>query len=461
MEEPCPLTGEIIEVTMAFPDGCFREGTPILLEDNTEKPIENVKVGDRVLSHNCYGEVTKTFIRPYNGEMIIVKPRGSRGLHVTPEHPFYVVKRNKREFPAIEPEWLPARDLREGYWLVSPIAMNIEDVDGIDLTKFIDFKGKKKKVPEGMLRYKYSKRLVPRYIKLTGSFLRIIGYYLAEGNLFREKGVKYNNPEAPRGVNFTFSIDEEDYAEDVVRGIQDSFGLKACVQRRKNKSTIDIKITSIPVAMLFEKLAGEHFDGKSIHPLLMKLPPEKQAYIVQGLHSGDNSDSRLETNKGEKGILLRNTILIQQIWTILNRLRKKPAHYRSGKAEIVAWKDVFSKDDRFYFKDWLITPIRTLDRYNYKGLVCNLAVSPHESYVAQKIAVHNCNGLVALQFGHGGLAVLPSKKEEFIALNNSTPTFRNLRESVTKGERLWAILRNGDAANPHKPSIIIVINGVE
>lgn len=72
-----------------------------------------------------------------------------------------------------------------------------------------------------------------------------------------------------------------------------------------------------------------------------------------------------------------------------------------------------------------------------------------------------CNGLVELQFGHGGLAVLPSKKEEFIALNNSTPTFRNLRESVTKGEKLWAIFRNGDAVNPHKPSVIVVINGVE
>lgn len=70
-------------------------------------------------------------------------------------------------------------------------------------------------------------------------------------------------------------------------------------------------------------------------------------------------------------------------------------------------------------------------------------------------------GLVELQFGHGGVAVLPSKKEEFIALNNATPTFRNLREQVTKGERLWAILRNGDAVNPHKPSCIIVITGVE
>lgn len=72
-----------------------------------------------------------------------------------------------------------------------------------------------------------------------------------------------------------------------------------------------------------------------------------------------------------------------------------------------------------------------------------------------------CNGLVQLQFGHAGTPMFPSKKTEFIALNNSTPTWRNLRESVTKGEKLWAVLRNGDALNPHKPSVIVVIVGVE
>ena len=72
-----------------------------------------------------------------------------------------------------------------------------------------------------------------------------------------------------------------------------------------------------------------------------------------------------------------------------------------------------------------------------------------------------CAGLVGLQFGHGGVCLFPSKKTEYIALNNSTPTFRNLREPVSKGEKLWAILRNGDAVNPHKPSCLITIVGVE
>lgn len=72
-----------------------------------------------------------------------------------------------------------------------------------------------------------------------------------------------------------------------------------------------------------------------------------------------------------------------------------------------------------------------------------------------------CNGLVELQFGHGGIPLFPSKKGTYIALNDATPSWRNLREPVSKGEKLWAELRNGDSVNPHEPSILVIITGVE
>lgn len=72
-----------------------------------------------------------------------------------------------------------------------------------------------------------------------------------------------------------------------------------------------------------------------------------------------------------------------------------------------------------------------------------------------------CNGLVDLQFGHGEVSLFPSKKGEYLALNDATPTYSNLKELVSKGDRLWAELRNGDGGNPHKPSIIVTLIGVE
>lgn len=70
-----------------------------------------------------------------------------------------------------------------------------------------------------------------------------------------------------------------------------------------------------------------------------------------------------------------------------------------------------------------------------------------------------CNALVDLAFGHRDIHMCP--RSGYIALNNATPSWRDLHEPVKKGEDLWAELRNGDGANPHSPSIICTLVGVE
>lgn len=70
-----------------------------------------------------------------------------------------------------------------------------------------------------------------------------------------------------------------------------------------------------------------------------------------------------------------------------------------------------------------------------------------------------CNALVDLAFGHKDVHVCP--RSGYIALNDATPSWRNLHEPVEKGEDLWAVLRNGDGANPHTPSIVCTLVGVE
>jgi len=70
-----------------------------------------------------------------------------------------------------------------------------------------------------------------------------------------------------------------------------------------------------------------------------------------------------------------------------------------------------------------------------------------------------CNALVDLAFGHRDEHMCP--RSGYIALNDATPSWRDLHEPVKKGEDLWAELRNGDGVNPHTPSIICTLVGVE
>ena len=73
---------------------CFIEGTPILIYNNEEKFIEDIKVGDNVKSFDetknqfLTEEVDEVFKRPYEGDLIVLELGNGEVIKCTPEHPF-------------------------------------------------------------------------------------------------------------------------------------------------------------------------------------------------------------------------------------------------------------------------------------------------------------------------------------------------------------------------------------
>ncbi|MBU1205222.1 MAG: hypothetical protein KKE93_04920 [Nanoarchaeota archaeon] len=82
------------DTTTSTTTSCFLTGTPVALPDGTEKPIEDVRVGDIVLSYdektqtNVPSIVKKTFYHPkeQSNSYLIINNR----LRVTPNHPILV-----------------------------------------------------------------------------------------------------------------------------------------------------------------------------------------------------------------------------------------------------------------------------------------------------------------------------------------------------------------------------------
>lgn len=74
---------------------CFPAGTQIMMVDGTEKSIERIHVGDRVMSFNETtkelepAEVTQPMKRHYNSELICIEIEDEKVLKMTPEHPIY------------------------------------------------------------------------------------------------------------------------------------------------------------------------------------------------------------------------------------------------------------------------------------------------------------------------------------------------------------------------------------
>jgi len=101
---------------------CFVAGTPVWTKDGI-KPIEEIKVGDEVLSYNEttkrveYKAVVQAF-KKFSEDILSVSVEGeSLPLGVTPNHPFYVRVHRARDNTGNdddEGEWLEASKLKAG-----------------------------------------------------------------------------------------------------------------------------------------------------------------------------------------------------------------------------------------------------------------------------------------------------------------------------------------------------------
>jgi len=87
---------------------CFPSDTKIMMVDGTEKVIERILVGDRVISFNETTKqlepavVTQPMKRHYNKELICIETEDGKVLKMTPEHPIYTQR-----------GWIEAKGLTE------------------------------------------------------------------------------------------------------------------------------------------------------------------------------------------------------------------------------------------------------------------------------------------------------------------------------------------------------------
>src|SRR5262249_35094874 len=99
---------------------CLAPETLIETEDGP-KPITEVRVGDRVLTHT--GEFKRIRVvarRWFSGEIHCVRVEGSsETIRITGEHPVGVAQAGSKL------KWLPARELRGGMFVAMPLASEL------------------------------------------------------------------------------------------------------------------------------------------------------------------------------------------------------------------------------------------------------------------------------------------------------------------------------------------------
>lgn len=405
-------------------------------------PIGKVKLGQRVLTHKgIYREVTKIFKREYKGKLCYIEPWYFLPVALTPEHPVLAIRTQKcpndgrslcketckslinvycnKPYLNYKLEWIPARELNEKdivTFLFDHRDYSIEEIGlsfvvdvPLDYYRVIEARTNGKSYEEiqnelniwpstaynwvsggvprncialhnEILKHGSSpSKTIPGKVRLTDGFLRLIGFYLAEGCSSLNQ------------VSFSFHKKEKGFIQEVKTTMKNAFNLD-CYEYKKRNSHV-LVFSSIILAKAFKILFGENAYNKKLPYSLTKLSTDKQRHILSAYFQGDG----YKIDQNTSTITTASKYLAFQIVQILLRLGYIPLIDYNRNTYRVIWREKFKISYGYLKNNTFFTPIRKIYYKDYSGYIYNLEVEEDHSYITKSFIVHNCRGLHAEQ----------------------------------------------------------------
>jgi len=396
-------------------DGIGKVGNPVcLLPDEKIHLIDRIKgiqgiTKDLVLSHDGeYHSVSNNSRRLFSGKILCLKSKLGK-IHLTPDHMVYSMKVPKKDkFKRIKnkvklmPVWHHAHNLVKGDIILYPIIKKEIDKNflRISVTKS---------------KYDFRSKNLPSIIPINDAFLRLSGYFLAEGNVQMKPSKTY--------LSFTLNIKEKDIAKDIANISKTLFNIDVKIQERPDRKTLIVYIYNVFLAHLFKKLFDNYGKNKKLPAFMLFLPLDKQKKIIYGLWKGDGYVN-LSRQNPRAGYSTISYELAHQIKLLLLRQKIVPSIYSEeekvirgvkhtkcyrihiGQKEsmkrlcsILELHENINKNPAitsWFDSNFLYTPITKKEEFEYSGKVHNLEVAQTHSFTSEAFCVHNCGDVMEI-----------------------------------------------------------------
>ncbi len=379
---------------------CFAAGTQILMGDGTCKGIEDILVGDEVVTHTGkIRKVTETFVRRHEGLIYEVKHPTWQGFgetRVTAEHPYFVNGKEFKEISGVRKSSPKGSNrLKPNDYLSLPRSYEYDSFMRVLVCS--DYIPTKKVSKHRWVYHKTGRtegRSLPNKIPLNYDFGWFLGYFLAEGHSSsRRRGGQRH----PTSITLSSHCAEVHFHKRV-KDFAASLGLTAVPFKCKEGNGVVHVINNAALSHLVTALCGELCDKKRLHPRLIngKLPFLKG--VLEGFWSGDgtkrlNSYRELTTTSYN---LATQLFLIASRFGYCPRIKKKPLDPGQKKpAYLVVYQnpDWESVQVNRKFRRTVNNNLYRLDevsKSSFSGSVHNIEVEDDHSYIANGVSVHNC-----------------------------------------------------------------------
>jgi len=339
-----------------FSPDCFVAGTMILTERGY-KPIEEVQVGDMVLTHkNRWRPVVETMVS--KKETMLIRGYGNSGMICSRNHPFYVRKKDGQA------KFTACKEIQVGdYWGI-PSGLPEEEIP--------HFRGKAanlwlmwlagRYVGDGWLRMDWKNR--ETVITCGKHDIPFLDTYL---NSSFNYGLKWNFREVRTGGQYIC------YDKELTEWLYENFG------KGSAGKYIPVWLMGAPDmvvdAFLEGYLGADGHVSKTTGNDLVEMSTVSKALAYGLVH--------LATTLGKSAVVYRQD---ESNDVIEGRKVNSRAIYK------VRWRDKCDEGHRqtFYANGIQWRPIREIIPLHNELTVYNIGVEEDESYIAEGVIVHNC-----------------------------------------------------------------------
>jgi len=371
---------------------CVVPGTYIETENHTIKPIEDIEIGDKVLTQDgTYQSVLDIHEREIEDEIFEIYASGNNvPLEITGNHEVLTIP--KMSYRMTFEQYIQRNDLKPVY----------KRTDELNIGDFVLYPKENLRKSENPLK--------------SLRFARLLGLFISEGNLFRNKKGEIN------ALEFHLSLEEKDLLEDLLNLIKEFAVREAKVY--KKTSTYHIRIWDKDLAEKVVSLCGHGARTKSLSKEIINASGEFKINLLGGIIDGDGwvdpKDYRSVIVTSSDNLSYQIKKISQDlgfscsIYKTLNT-QNETVKYSSGepntinhvrfgshatsiikqgkckKLEKLNCQEFEKATSSWIFDNYHVSKIRKISKKYYSGTVMNLAVENNENYIANGMIVHNCS----------------------------------------------------------------------
>lgn len=439
---------------------CRKAGSPVLMADGSQKAIEQVRIGERVISGlNKVRKVVDVIKKPYRRQLIRVHVKGYPWpIDATPDHLMLTYPKINEASGREETAWKPIGELQPGDHLLLPRGVDEDytQVHRLDLADYYDGEIAREvvsvPVADGYIRAKNSKSPVPRCVDLDERLAWLLGLYLAEGSM------DWQN-DKPLRITLNLGSHRIVHAEQAKEYITQIFGVDARVYQVPSKPTVVyVQIHNNIVASLFAKLCPGNTYNKRFSPLLMTSTRSVRLAFLRGWLDGNghiNQKNRLSgvTASDE---LARGMFHVANSCGLRVSCSFRPAYKQSREARELRFGVCTSSHVYPEFKRRLkidknhkiltelgqaVEVVRVEEIPFQEEYVYCIGVEEDHSFISDGYAIHNCVGRAGSNIGiiTIGIDASQGKPDEITGLVETFPEISatGIKSGVVAWENIY------------------------